>query len=56
MKLTKAQQRALLRKWKQNPITPYTTFRRNIVNYGEYIMVAWCGMVLGIEKCGHVHS
>jgi hypothetical protein len=60
MKLTKSQQIALARKWDQsNQGLTYVEFRRTIEQpYGADgpIMVAWCGMWLGIEIDGYCHS
>lgn len=55
--LNKAQQQALLRVWKRNPDNrTYLEFRRSVQPAGDYVMVHWCGMWLGIERDGHTHS
>lgn len=57
MKLTKDQQRSLLRKWKQDDQgLTYLQFRRTVMDYGDFVMVCWCGMYLGVEACGYCHS
>ena len=54
---TKAQRNALKRKWDiDNQGMSYLAFRRLAKNYGDYIMVLWCNMWLGIEKDGYTHS
>jgi hypothetical protein len=59
-KITKVQQQSLLRKWKQNDQgLTYRQFRKTVQEcFGNdsYIVVPWCGMVLGIETDGHTHS
>jgi hypothetical protein len=67
MRLTKAQQRSLLRKWLQGQHEhgstrdiSYLTFRRSVqevyyVNY-NVVTVKWCGMWLAIESDGYTHS
>lgn len=57
MILTKAQQKSLFRKWKQdNQGLPYRQFRKTVQPGPGCIMVQWCGMWLGIETDGHTHS
>ena len=57
MKLTKDQQRSLLRKWKQDDQgMTYLQFRRTVMDYGDFVMVKWCQMYLGIERDGYTHS
>jgi hypothetical protein len=60
MKLTKPQQVSLARKWKQSTQgLTYLEFRRTIQpTFGcdSAILVAWCGMWLGIETDGYCHS
>jgi len=57
MKLNKDQQKALLRKWKQNNQNiSYLQFRRSVVQGYGCVMVNWCNMWLGIEKNGYTHS
>lgn len=59
--ITKAQQRALRRVWlrtgwARKPAS-YLAFRRSaFVAFGDCVMVPWCGMLLGIEPDGHIHS
>jgi len=57
MRLNKAQQRALLRKWQQsdNGLT-FLQFRRTVQPGYDCVMVQWCGMWLGIELDGYTHS
>jgi hypothetical protein len=58
MRLTKDQQRALLRVYQRDTtVAPsYRAFRR-AAHYGyDCIMVYWHGMWLGIEKDGYTHS
>ena len=59
MKITKAQQKSLFRKWQQsNQGKTYLEFRRSVQQsfYDDCIMVQWCGMWLGIETDGYTHS
>jgi len=59
MKLTKPQQIALLRKWRQaNQGVSFLAFRRSVQLYvgGDCVMVRWCDMWLGIELDGYTHS
>lgn len=34
----------------------YRGFRKNFVNYGDYIGGQWKGMFVGIEKDGYTHT
>ena len=58
--ITKAQQLALLRKWKDhNNGMTYREFRRSafpMLGGGGAIVVKWWTMVLAIEPNGYVHS
>ena len=56
-KINKKQQMALYRKWLINKQgMTYLQFRRT-VQYGfDCLMVEWCGMWLGIEEDGYIHS
>lgn len=57
MRLNKAQQQALLRKWQQdNQGVSYLAFRRTVQSGFDCVMVLWCGMWLGIEPDGYTHS
>lgn len=59
MRLTKAQQKALLAVYQRTPLgISYLTFRRTVRPYvgGDCVMVSWQGMWLGIETDGYVHS
>ncbi len=61
IKINKAQQQALLKKFKQAPsgFASYRAFRKSIHAqlFGDTsIMVEWCGMWLGIETDGYTHS
>ena len=60
MQITKEQQTALSRKWREsNQDMTYLQFRRTVMptfGSGGEIMVAWCGMILGIETDGCCHS
>ena len=58
--ITKAQQQALLRKWKDhdNGMT-YRQFRRSVESgfcMDGAVVVPWCGMWLAIETDGYTHS
>jgi hypothetical protein len=58
-KITKNQQVALLRKWKQsNQEMTYLQFRRSAMPMflDPAIVVKWCGMYLAIEPDGYTHS
>jgi len=57
--ITKNQQKALLRKWKQsNQGMTYLQFRRSVMPmFGDpAIVVKWCNMFLAIEPDGYTHS
>ncbi len=70
--LTKEQRRALFRVWRRPASVKlrmtgkresatglsYREFRRTVQPGfgGDYIMVPWCGMWLGIEADGYTHS
>lgn len=54
--LTKAQRAALKRVWLRDTTKPYRLFRKTALNYGEYVMIPFAGMWLGIEKDGYTHS
>jgi len=59
IKITKAQQRALLEVYNRRPgqLGSYLAFRRTArVHYGDCVMVPWAGMILGIETDGYTHS
>jgi len=58
MKLTKAQRKAVKRKFDINPdgAKSYSEFRRRVVQGYGYIMLPWCHMWLGIETDGYTHS
>jgi len=59
MTITKAQRKALHRKWLQNDQNmPYRAFRASAERgIGmDCIMIRWSGMWLGIETDGHTHS
>ena len=60
MTLTKAQRRALFRLYSRNAdgTHSYRQFRQRVFPGmgGEYIMVQWCGMYVGIEADGHSHT
>jgi len=57
--ITKNQQQALLRKWKQsNQGMTYLQFRRSAMPmFGDpAIVIKWCNMFLAIEPDGYTHS
>jgi len=57
--ITKNQQQALLRKWKQSDQgMTYLQFRRSAMPlFGDpAIVVKWCNMFLAIEPDGYTHS
>lgn len=57
MVLTKAQRLALKRKFDQDPQgLTYRGFRRTVWQGWGCIMVPWCGMDVGIEPDGHIHT
>lgn len=54
---TKAQQKALLELHRRHAHSPsYLRFRRNAFWSFETLMVPWCGMIVGIEPDGYLHS
>lgn len=59
-KITKEQQRSLLRKWQQNDQgLTYREFRKTVTPYfgdDSCVLVPWCGMWVGIEKDGYSHT
>lgn len=57
-KTTKAQRRAIYRKYKQNPdgAASYREFRQRAVAGYDCIMFKWRGMFIGIELDGYTHS
>ena len=61
VKVNRAQRLALLRVWLRGDsgFDSYLQFRRTVQPgpiFTDCIMVRWCGMWLGIEKDGYVHS
>ena len=57
MKLSKAQCKALHRKWTHNDQgLTYLQFRRTVKPGFDCAMVQWCNMWLGIELDGYTHS
>jgi len=61
MKLTKAQQQAVLRKYNQsqNGAGSYLQFRRQVcpvIGLQGVACLPWCGMFLVIEPDGHTRS
>lgn len=57
MILTKNQRTSLLNLWRRNNQSKsYRQFRQSVMYCGNYIMVAWCNMFVGIELDGHTHS
>lgn len=60
MKLTKPQQRSLLRKYIEGQHdTSYYDFRRSVkptFHMSGAVVVDWCGMWLAIETDGYTHS
>jgi hypothetical protein len=59
VKMTKDQQKALLRVWCRDPnVESFLSLRRRVVPelFGAAVMVQWCGMWLGIEPDGYTHS
>jgi hypothetical protein len=58
-KITKNQQEALLRKWKQaDQGMTYLQFRRTALPMfcDPAIVIKWCNMYLAIEPDGYTHS
>ena len=59
MKITDAQKRAIKRIYDRQDLgMTYLAFRRSVERacYSDCLMVEWCGMWLGIETDGYVHS
>ena len=67
LRLTKPQQRSLVRKWREDDQgLTFLAFRRTAAplfipplklrDNGVCILVPWCGMMLGIETDGYCHS
>ena len=58
MALTKAQRKAIKRKYDQDPdgATSYRQFRKRATPGFDCLMLHWCGMWLGIEPDGYTHS
>jgi hypothetical protein len=59
MKLTKAQQRSLKRKFEQqDTVKSYLDFRRTVAQMiaEDTIVVKWCNMWVAIEPDGHCHT
>ena len=57
VKLNKAQQVSLKRKWEQdNQGMSYRAFRRTVQSGWDCVMVHWCNRWLGIETDGYTHS
>jgi hypothetical protein len=55
--ITKAQRQALFRKWCQDDNgMSYREFRRTVQHHGDFIIVQWCNMWLGIELDGYAHT
>lgn len=58
IEITQAQHDALNQKFLQNPdgSVNFFEFKKRVLDHGDYIMIHWCGMWLGIEKDGYTHS
>jgi len=65
MYLTKPQQQSLYKAWRRAELSdiyaglPYMRFRRTVQpTFGcdGAVIVAWCGMVLCIERDGYTHT
>jgi len=61
MKLTKAQSKAVLAKYRDNPdgFSSYLSFRRQVVPMAFITgpaVLPWCGMFLAVETDGYTHS
>ena len=58
MKITKAQQKAILRKYRisADGSPTYLHFRRRVQHGFDCLMIHWCGMWIGIEIDGYTHS
>ena len=56
-KTTRAQRKSIHHKWVQNDQgISYRAFRKTVISAGDFLMVYWCGMYLGIEADGYTHS
>ena len=56
-KITRKQMEALKSVWIRNSQSmSYWKFRHTVRYYGDYILVPWCRMFLGIELDGYTHS
>ena len=58
VRVNRAQRQALLRVWLRGDsgFSSYLQFRRTVQPGWDCIMVRWCGMWLGIEHDGYVHT
>lgn len=58
VKTTKAQRKALHRKWLQaDQGLTYKEFRKTLQYYDRHcVIVRWCNMWLGIEADGYTHT
>lgn len=60
VKLNRAQRQALYRVWQRGDTgtgaSTYREFRATVQPGWGCVMVQWCGMWLGIEPDGYVHS
>jgi hypothetical protein len=56
--INEAQFNALNRKFLQSPdgAPNFHAFRSRARSCGDYIVIHWCGMWLGIERDGYTHS
>lgn len=56
--ITRAQWESIKRKYSQSPSDAETfqVFCDRVQSCGDYIMMPWCGMWLGIEADGYTHS
>ncbi len=58
--LTKAQRKAVKRKFDQNPdgATSYRQFRQRVSSFIglDCVCLPWCNMYIGIELDGYTHS
>jgi hypothetical protein len=61
-KLTKAQQRSILELWNRSEeargTDSYLAFRRRAryVSFLGCVTIEWCGMIVGIESDGYMHT
>ena len=65
-RMTKAQRKALTKLWLRcldvprgtNPLGTLREFHRSAAYYHsvDCVMVAWCGMMVGIERDGYTHT